>query len=133
MNTPTALYKPSATATAVAALLTAAFVGPGPVLARDSIALIKRDEMINWLADRERGVWIQVGELKWFYARFADICPGLSSTNSLLFETPAAGHIGRTSTIFVPGAGRCMIRTVAPSSGPPETRNAGVVVQPQTQ
>lgn len=133
MNTSTAFHKHSVTAAAVTALLTVAFVEPGSALARDSIALIKRDEMINWLADRERGLWIQVGELRWFYARFADTCPGLSSTNSLLFETPASGQIGRTSAVVVPGARHCMIRTVGPSGGPPGNRNASVVVQPQTQ
>ena len=133
MNAPTPSHRLSAAAAAVAALLTAALVEPVPALARDSTVLIKRAEMTDWLADHERGLWIQVGELKWFYARFADICPGLSSTNSLVFETPASGQIGRTSRIVVPGAGRCMIRTVAPSSGPPENRNASVVIHPQTQ
>lgn len=133
MNTATALRRLPATAALMTALSTAVLIGPNLALARESIAVIRRDEMINWLADHERGLWIQVGELKWFYARFADRCPGLSSTNSLVFDTPESGNIGRMSTVVGPRGGRCMIRTIAPSGGPPNSRNGNVVIQPQTQ
>lgn len=133
LNTPTALHKLSATAGLVTVLSTAALVEPNPAQARDSTAFIKRDEMLNWLADHDRGLWIQMGEFKWFYARFADVCPGLSSTNSLVFDAPASGNIGRTSIVVGPGGGRCTIRAIAPSNGPPKNRNASVVAQPQTQ
>jgi len=89
--------------------------------------------MLNWLADGQTGLWIQAGNSKWFYARFANICPGLQSTNSLVFETGASNRIDRTSSIFVSGQRRCKVQTLIASDGPPKNRNAGVLMQPQTQ
>jgi hypothetical protein len=93
---------------------------------------VSRADMLNWLADGETGLWIQAGNSKWFYARLASICPGLQSTNSLVFETGASNRIDRTSSIFVSGR-RCKVQTLIASDGPPKNRNAGVLMQPQTQ
>jgi hypothetical protein len=89
--------------------------------------------MLNWLADGQKGLWIQTGNTKWFYARFANNCPGLQSTNSLVFETGASNRIDRTSSISVSGRQRCKVQTLVPSNGPPKNRNEGVLLQPQTQ
>ena len=89
--------------------------------------------MLNWLADGQEGLWIQAGNSKWFYARLANSCPGLQSTNWLVFETGASNRIDRTSSISVSGHRRCKVQTLVPSNGPPKNRNAGVLLQPQTQ
>ena len=102
---------------------------PAPTAA----ASVSRADMLNWLADGQKGLWIQAGNFKWFYARFANICPGLQSTNSLVFETGASNRIDRTSSISVSGHRRCQMQTLVPSNGPPKNRNAGVLLQPQTQ
>jgi hypothetical protein len=94
---------------------------------------VSRADMLNWLADGQRGLWIQAGNFKWFYARFANICPGLQSTNSLVFETGASNRIDRTSSISVSGQRRCKVQTLVPSNGPPKNRNAGVLLQPLSQ
>ena len=94
---------------------------------------MSRANMLNWLADGQEGLWVQAGNLKWFYARFANICPGLQSTNWLVFETGASNRIDRTSSISVSGERRCKVQTLVPSNGPPKNRNAGVLMQPQTQ
>ena len=94
---------------------------------------VSRADMLNWLADGQKGLWIQAGNFRWFYARFANICPGLQSTNSLVFETGASNRIDRTSSISVSGHRRCKVQTLVPSNGPPKNRNAGVLLQPQTQ
>jgi hypothetical protein len=94
---------------------------------------VSRANMLNWLADGQKGLWIQAGNSKWFYARFANICPGLQSTNSPVFETGASNRIDRTSSISVSGHQRCKVQTLVPSNGPPKNRNAGVLLQPQTQ
>jgi hypothetical protein len=86
--------------------------------------------LLNWQADGERGLWIQARNLRWFYARFAHVCHGLSSTNSLTFETLAAGRIDRTSAVVTPGGGRCPVQALARSGAPPQ---AVVEPAPQTQ
>ena len=102
---------------------------PAPTAARS----VSHADMLNWLADGQAGLWIQAGNSKWFYARLASLCPGLQSTNSLVFETGASNRIDRTSSIFVSGQGRCKVQTLIASDGPPKNRNAGVLMQPQTQ
>jgi hypothetical protein len=101
--------------------------------ARAAAAFFNRTDMRNWLADGERGLWIQMGSLKWFYARLTGRCPGLDSTNSLAFDTRASGNLHRTTSVVVPGRGRCIVQSFAPSSGPAKDRNAKVVLQPQAQ
>jgi hypothetical protein len=125
------------TSAAIAALATAdlpmhvAESDPAPAVT--AAAFVNHADLINWLADGERGLWIQANTLKWFYARFAGVCHGLNSTNSLVFDTRASTKVDRTSSVVVPGRGPCRVQTLVPSSGPPKNRNADVVLQPQTQ
>jgi len=102
---------------------------PAPTVGRS----VSHADMLNWLADGQTGLWIQAGNAKWFYARLASVCPGLESTNRLVFETGASNRIDRTSSIFVSGQRRCKVQTLIASDGPPKNRNAGVLMQPQTQ
>ncbi len=95
--------------------------------------LVHHADMRNWLADGERGMWIQGGNSEWFYASFSGACHGLNSTNSLVFDTGPSGDIERTTSVVLPGGGRCEMRTFAPSVGPSKNRNAGVVPEPQAQ
>ena len=94
---------------------------------------LNRLEMSAWLADGERGLWIQASNLRWFYARFSGACHGLSATYELAFETGASGNIGQNISIVVPGRGRCVVWTFVRSGGPPRDRTAHVEPQPQTQ
>jgi hypothetical protein len=96
-------------------------------------SFVSHAQLRDWLADGERGLWIQAGDLKWFYARFAHACQGLSATNSVLFDTRGSDNIDGSSAVVVPGGGRCMVLTFVPSEGPAEDRNAGVLLQPQEQ
>ena len=112
----------------------AATVADPYLIDRDSSALAAdHSQLRNWLADGERGIWIQANDLRWFYARFARACHGLGATNSLLLDTGGSDTIDSNSVIRVPGNGRCTMRSFGPSEGPPEGRNAEVVLQPQAQ
>jgi len=94
---------------------------------------VHRTDMRDWLADGERGIWIQGGNSAWFYARFSGACHGFNSTNSLEFDTGSSDHIDRKSSVVLPGGARCEMQTFAPSAGPPKNRNADVLPQPQQQ
>ena len=96
-------------------------------------SFVSHAQLRNWLADGERGLWIQGGNSEWFYARFSAACHGLNSTNSLVFDTGSSRNIDRTTSVVLPGGGRCGMQTFAPSAGPPKNRNDDVVPQPQTQ
>ena len=94
---------------------------------------VRHLDILNWIADGERGLWIQMGERKWFYARFPRSCDGLNSTQSLIFDTRISGNRDRTSSVVVPGHGLCSWEALRPSRGPPKSRYAAVVLQPQAQ
>jgi hypothetical protein len=113
--------------------LTAAVGDSDLPTARASLPFLSRAELRDWLANGERGLWVQTSSFKWFYARFMGRCPGLDATNSLAFDTRASGNIRRPPSVVVPGRGRCIVRSVAPSAGPAKDRNAKVELQPQSQ
>ena len=94
---------------------------------------VDHSQLRNWLADGERGIWIQANDLRWWYARFAHACHGLSATNSLVLDTGGSDTIDSNSAVLVPGSGRCTMRSIGRSDGPPKDRNAQVVLQPQAQ
>jgi len=133
MNIPSALCKFSTIAMLASTPLLAAVTEAGPTTAATRTAVVNRTEMINWLADGELGLWIQTVSLKWFYARFIAVCHGVDSTNSIIFDTGGSGHIDRTSSVMVPGTGRCRLHHLVPSGGPPKSRNDDVVPRPQDQ
>jgi hypothetical protein len=133
MSTSTVWRAAAAFAVLVLAGLTMNIRESGADPAPTAATSVSHADMLNWLADGQTGLWIQAGNSKWFYARFANICPGLQSTNWLVFETGASNRIDRTSSISVSGYRRCKVQTLVPSNGPPKNRNAGVLLQPQTQ
>lgn len=96
-------------------------------------AYVNHADLIRWLSDGERGLWVQGSDLRWFYAALAGACRGLDSTNSVVFGTGASNRIDRTSSVIVPSGARCRIRSFLPSNGPPQDRNKHVAEQPQTQ
>ena len=96
-------------------------------------AFIKRADMRDWLADGEHGLWIQAGNLRWYYARFVGICHGVNSTNSLAFDTRASDDIGEKSAVIVREGTRCRLQSFTSSGGPPKKRYADVLLQPQSQ
>jgi hypothetical protein len=133
MNISRAWRAAAAIAVFATAPVTVTVADSDPPTASAAAQFANRAGMRDWLADGERGLWIQTGSLKWFYARFTGCCPGLDSTNSLAFDTRASGNLHRTTSVVVPGRGRCMVQSFAPIAGPARDRNAKVVLQPQAQ
>jgi len=119
MNIPRDLCRFTAIAMLVSAPMTVTIAEPNPAAARATAAFVNRAEMIKWVADGELGLWIQARDLKWFYARFTGVCQGVSSTNSLIFTTGPSGNIDRASSVTVPAGGRCRLRSLVRSGGPP--------------
>ena len=122
---------------AIALLATAASIvtlaEPNPAVVSEPAAFVNRGDMRDWVADGEHGLWIQAGNLRWYYARFVGICHGVNSTNSLAFDTRASDNIDQKSAVIVPGGTRCRVQWFAPSGGPPKKRYADVLLQPQSQ
>jgi hypothetical protein len=97
------------------------------------VPFLYRSEMRDWLADGERGIWIQMRSLKWFYVRLTGHCPGLGTTNSLAFATGASNRLDRMTSVRVPEHGGCRVTQLSPSAGPAKNRTVKVALQPQSQ
>ena len=110
-----------------------AVAGPYLTDVDSTTTFLSHAQLRDWLADGERGLWVQAIDLRWFYARFTHACHGLTATNSLSFDTRGSDTIDSRSAVVVPGSGRCTVLSFLPSQGPPQSRNAGVVMQPQAQ
>jgi len=55
------------------------------------------------------------------------------SSAGLSFDTRGSDNIDSRSAVVVPGSGRCTVLSFLPSTGPPKSRKAAVVMQPQAQ
>jgi hypothetical protein len=132
MNISSAWRTTAVVAALVTAPLNVTFAASNPAGAAGAAAFVHHADLRNWVADGERGLWIQAGN-EWFYARFSEACRGVNSTNSLVFDTQLSGNIDRTTSVVMPGGGRCGLRTFAPSAGPPQDHYADVEPQPQAQ
>jgi hypothetical protein len=127
------LFRTTAMVGLVMAPLTMTVADPALSTPSPGAHWLDRAEMRDWLADGERGIWIQMRNLRWFYARLTGRCPGLDSTNSLAFGTGPSDRLDRMTSVLVPGHASCRVQTLAPSVGPAKDRNAKVVLQPQAQ
>jgi hypothetical protein len=124
---------PLVTIVLAASPMTTAVAGPYLTDVDSTTTFLNHAQLHHWLADGERGLWVQAIDLRWFYARFTHACHGLSATNSLLFDTRGSDIIDSRSAVVVPGGGRCTVLSFLPSPGPPKSRSAAVVMQPQAQ
>ena len=96
-------------------------------------AYLNHSDLVKWLSDGERGLWVQANDQRWFYAGLEGACRGLASTNSILFDTGTSTRIDRRSSVIVPSGQRCRVRSFLPSNGPPKDRYKDVPEQPQSQ
>jgi len=110
-----------------------AVAGPYLTDVDSTTTFLNHAQLRDWLADGEQGLWLQAIDLRWFYARFTHACHGLTATNSLSFDTRGSDTIDSRSAVVVPGSGRCTVLSFLPSTGPPKSRKAAVVMQPQAQ
>jgi hypothetical protein len=76
---------------------------------------VSHADLVKWLADGERGLWIHANTIEWFYARFARGCHAIGKTNSMVLETDASGHMDGRSSATMPGGTRCRLRSPEPS------------------
>lgn len=76
---------------------------------------VSPDDLVQWLADGERGLWIHAKTHEWFYARFARGCHEIGTTDSIVLETDASGHVDGRSSVTTPAGRQCRPHSLAPS------------------
>jgi hypothetical protein len=89
-----------------------------------SIPFVGSGSIRSWRADGSKGLWIQGAHRKWYYAKFLGArCPGLNFAHTLAFDTTPSGTFDRFSAIIVPDWGRCQVRSLTASEGPPRKQD----------
>ena len=99
----------------------------GAAASEASIPFVQYGGIRNWKADRNQGLWIQDARRNWYYAKFMNRCIGLNFAMSLGFDARPMGAFDRFSSVLVPRGGRCVVRSVVASEGPPRKRKGSVV------
>jgi hypothetical protein len=85
-----------------------------------SIPFIRVNNLYNFEADRDRGVWLQVQSGLWYYARVSGPCLGLPFAQRIGVDTRFGGNqLDRTGNLLVDGQ-RCAIDSLTASAGPPK-------------
>ncbi len=87
------------------------------------IPFINVNNLYNFEADSDRGVWLQVQSRRWYYARISGPCTGLPFAQRIGVDTRFGGNqLDRTGALLVDGQ-RCPIDSLTASAGPaPRTR-----------
>ena len=89
-----------------------------------SIPFVGHGGIRSWRADGSKGLWIQGSHRKWYYAKFlGSRCPGLNFAHTLAFDTTPMGTFDRFSAVIVPDWGRCQVRSLTSSDGPPRKQD----------
>jgi hypothetical protein len=108
---------------ALCAAAATAETAPPPAPAEASIPFANHGGILNWRADRDRGLYVQDSRRQWYYAKFMGSCPGVDFANGLGFNTKPMGTFDKWSTVVVPGEGSCFLQSVVASDGPPSKKD----------
>ncbi|HEV7714731.1 MAG TPA: DUF6491 family protein [Steroidobacteraceae bacterium] len=101
-----------------------AFAESRPAVHDATIPFANYGGIRDWTPDRERGLWIQGRNRKWYYASFMGSCTGLNFATALAFDTRGQTSFDRWATVIVPHYGRCAIKSFTASEGPPKRQKA---------
>ena len=111
----------------VAAALSACAAGPGSepgwpperLGAEVSVPFISMNNLRDFRADGDQGVWLQDRSRRWFYARTLGPCMGLPFAVRIGVDTRFGGNqLDRTGTLLVDRQ-RCPLTSLTASNGPP--------------
>lgn len=112
-------------ALATGALLTTPALARQPAWPADqigkekSIPLVRTIGIYNFEPDSDRGVYLQDQQRRWYYARVAGPCIGLSYATRIAVDTRFGGsELDRTGSLLVE-RDSCKIDSLTASNGPP--------------
>lgn len=83
-----------------------------------SIPFVNHGGIRDWVADQDRGIWIQARSGEWYYASFTFPCTGLQFHTRVKFIPEINGDLSRWSSLVVRPAGRCYFRDFTASDRP---------------
>jgi hypothetical protein len=82
-----------------------------------SIQFAARGGIRDWYSDNDRSIYLLDRTGRWYFATFNGVCPNLRSSQTMRFNTDAAGTFDRFSSIATE-YGRCQVGSVVRSPAP---------------
>ncbi len=73
----------------------------------------------NWVADGEKGIYVESRNRQWYYATFMSPCQGLNFTNDVGFVSKPSGTLDKFSSVVVDHR-ECQFTSLVTSDPPPK-------------
>lgn len=80
------------------------------------------DNIFNWQADGEKGIWVQAVNRKWYYGTFMSPCNGMPFREGVHFKLAPSGELDRWGAVIIPHYPGCFFKTFVQSNGPPDSK-----------
>jgi hypothetical protein len=84
-----------------------------------------RQNIWNWEADGEKGIWVQAIGHQWYYAKFLAPCTDLPFRQGAHFRFGPAGELDKWGAIIIPHWPECTFTSFTLSDGPPHPKKKG--------
>ena len=78
-----------------------------------------RQNIRDWRADGDKGIWVQAAGNAWYYGAFSYPCQGLQFRNAVRFSFGATGELDRWGGVQTRQSGKCLFKSFDTSAGPP--------------
>jgi hypothetical protein len=94
---------------------------PNTPLPEASIPFARRN-IFNWVADGEKGIWVQAIGRQWYYGTFLSPCYGLPFREGVAFRFGPSGELDKWGAVIVRRSPVCVFRSFTASDGPPQAK-----------
>lgn len=84
-----------------------------------SIPFVRHHGLRDWLADGEKGIWVQDVSGQWYYGKFVYPCFGLQYAVRLRYSTSPSGAFDKWSEVQARDTSRCSLVSLTRTSPPP--------------
>jgi len=96
-------------------------VTPNTPLPEASIPFARRN-IFNWVADGQKGIWVQAIGRQWYYGKFLAPCYDLPFREGVAFRFGPSGELDKWGAVIVRNSPECMFTSFTTSDGPPKPK-----------
>jgi hypothetical protein len=81
-----------------------------------------RRSISDWVADGDKGIWVQGSGRQWYYGSFLSPCLDLPFRNGVGFRFGPGGELDKWGAVIVPHYPQCLFKSFVVSDGPPRAK-----------
>ena len=91
-----------------------------------------RRNIFDWVADGDKGIWVQAIGRQWYYGTFLSPCLELQFRNGVGFRFGPSGELDKWGAVVVPHYPECRFTSFTVSNGPPRAKKKAPSAQATT-